>query len=206
MDIHYIEEKTTALKEQAAPLLEAVKKTETLIKDLTDKIDGMKIDKQQSDIDATLESMAKERDARALLQELNQLLATQKQALNDFWNNEETNYSIKEAANHSIKGLSTTEAGFLSGLIDNGLKKKLKAYDKEVKATHAKALELSEYLRENNYDMLVGNALHPLAEDTNFYYFQIAQLITSTFQHELMEYLLDEQLITNYPAYYNPRR
>ena len=68
------------------------------------------------------------------------------------------------------------------------------------------AIEIVNYLKDNNYDQSVGNSLHPLVEAKSFYYFRMARLISSTFQHELMEYLLEEGLITNYPSYYTPRR
>ena len=181
MDIRHIEEKTKELKAQSLPLVQAVEKTQALVNELSTRLENMKVDKQQEDIDATLAQMAKERDARVLLDELTEHLTKQKEALHQFWNNEETNYSIRAEANRSQEYLSPTESQLIEGLIDNSLK-------------------------ENNYDQSVGNALHPLVEAKNFYYFRMAQLISSTFQHELMEYLLEDGLITNYPGYYTPRR
>ncbi|MCT1170424.1 hypothetical protein [Lactococcus lactis] len=206
MDIRHIEEKTKELKAQSMPLVRAVEKTQALVNELSTKLENMKVDKQQPDIDATLAQMAKERDARVLLDELTEHLTKQKEALHQFWNNEETNYAIKTEANRSQEHLSPTESQLIEGLIDNTLKRKLKAYGKEVEEAQNKAIEIVNYLKENNYDQSVGNALHPLVEDKNFYYFRMARLISSTFQHEMMEYLLEEGLITNYPAYYIPRR
>ncbi|MBS3730654.1 hypothetical protein KB529_08890 [Lactococcus lactis subsp. lactis] len=206
MDIRHIEEKTKELKAQSLPLVQAVEKTQALVNELSTRLENMKVDKQQEDIDATLAQMAKERDARVLLDELTEHLTKQKEALHQFWNNEETNYSIRAEANRSQEYLSPTESQLIEGLIDNSLKRKLKAYGKEVEEARNKAIEIVNYLKENNYDQSVGNALHPLVEAKNFYYFRMAQLISSTFQHELMEYLLEDGLITNYPGYYTPRR
>ncbi|MDP0881298.1 hypothetical protein, partial [Klebsiella variicola] len=63
MDIRHIEEKTKELKAQSIPLVQSVEKTQALVNELSTKLDNMKVDKQQPDIDATLAQMAKERDA-----------------------------------------------------------------------------------------------------------------------------------------------
>lgn len=152
MDIRHIEEKTKELKAQSIPLVQAVEKTQALVNELSTKLENMKVDKQQPDIDATLAQMAKERDARVLLDELTEHLTKQKEALHQFWNNEETSYSIRAEANRSQEHLSTTESQLIEGLIDNSLKRKLKAYGKEVEESRNKAIEIVNYLKENNYD------------------------------------------------------
>ncbi|MDN6665209.1 MAG: hypothetical protein L0L14_11940, partial [Tetragenococcus koreensis] len=98
MDIRHIEEKTKELKAQSLPLVQAVEKTQALVNELSARLENMKVDKQQEDIDATLAQMAKERDARVLLDELTEHLTKQKDALHQFWNNEETSYSIRAEA------------------------------------------------------------------------------------------------------------
>ena len=119
MDIRHIEEKTKELKAQSLPLVQAVEKTQALVNELSTKLENMKVDKQQPDIDATLAQMAKERDARVLLDELTEHLTKQKEALHQFWNNEETSYSIRAEANRSQEYLSPTESQLIEGLIDN---------------------------------------------------------------------------------------
>ncbi len=59
--------------------------------------------------------------------------------------------------------MSPTESQLIEGLIDNTLKRKLKAYGKEVEEARNKAIEIVNYLKENNYDQSVGNALHPVS-------------------------------------------
>jgi len=140
MDIRHIEEKTKELKAQSLPLVQAVEKTQALVNELSTKLENMKVDKQQPDIDATLAQMAKERDARVLLDELTEHLTKQKEALHQFWNNEETNYAIKTEAKCSQEYLSPTESQLIEGLIDNSLKRKLKLMVKKLKKLEIKPL------------------------------------------------------------------